>query len=208
MKEALLVDYGGVLTTSVLESFVAFCEREDIQFAHFKDVVLGAARTADSPFARIEIGAMDQVEFDEAVASLLTAACGRPIASADLKQRLFANIRPDDLMIDAVRTARASGVRTALLSNSWGGRDYPRDRFDELFDAVVISGEVGLRKPDAEIYALTADKLGLAPAACVFVDDFPGNVTGAEAAGMTGVLHRDAAQTIPLLEGLFERPLR
>ena len=106
-------------------------------------------------------------------------------------------------MLAAVAALRRGGVRTGLLSNSWGFEGYPRERFGELFDAVVISGEVGLRKPDPAIYALAADRLGLPAAACVFVDDLDTNVHAAEAAGMTGVVHTGAEHTLPRLAALL-----
>ena len=86
-------------------------------------------------------------------------------------------------MLDGVRAARRAGVRTAMLSNSWGEDRYDRALLAELFDAWVISGEVGLRKPDPAIYELAAERLGLPPAACVFVDDLPGNLKPARALG-------------------------
>ena len=108
-------------------------------------------------------------------------------------------MRPDDAMLDAVAAARA-GVRTGLVSNSWGEEGYDRTRFDELFDALVISGEVGIRKPAPEIYALAAERLGRPPERCVFVDDLAGNLKPARAIGMATVLHRDAETTIAELE--------
>jgi epoxide hydrolase-like predicted phosphatase len=111
-------------------------------------------------------------------------------------------------MVHAVIALRKAGIKTALVSNSWGGYGYPRETFDEMFDAVVISGEVGLRKPQPEIYLMAAGRIGLQPSDCVFVDDFRVNVEGAEAIGMTGILHRDPAKTIEDLERLFEVPLR
>lgn len=203
----LLVDYGGVLTTSVTESFAAFCAAEGIELEVFKRVVLGAARGPESPFALVETGRITQEEFDGHVARLLAEACGRTVDPAGLKQRLFAGVGPDEAMVDAVRRARAGGIRTGLVSNSWGGRDYPRETFGDTFDAIVISGEAGVRKPEPEIYLLAAERIGVAPAGCVFVDDFRVNVEGAERVGMTGIHHRSAEETIPVLEPLLGVPL-
>lgn len=200
---ALLVDYGGVLTTSVLASFNAFCETEAIDVETFKRVMLDAARTDDSPFARVERGDIEQDEFDVLVAAMLSDACGKQIEALDLKQRLFASSRPDDRMRDAVRTARAAGVTTVLVSNSWGGRDYPAGMLEQLFDHSLISGLIGMRKPDAEIYHHAAQVAGVPVHGCVFIDDFRVNIEGAEAVGMTGILHRDTAETIARLETLL-----
>ena len=93
-----------------------------------------------------------------------------------------------------------------LLSNSWGN-DYPRYCWDEMFDVVVISGEVGMRKPEPAIYLHTAELLGLPPSACVFVDDLAHNIEAAVAVGMVGVHHTSYASTLLELEALFDRPL-
>jgi putative hydrolase of the HAD superfamily len=98
-------------------------------------------------------------------------------------------------MYDLLRKARAAGVRTCLLSNSWGSDWYDRTDFPDLFDGVVISCEVGMRKPEPEIFRHAAELIGLPPAACVFVDDVEANITAAEACGMTGVHHSDPVVT-------------
>ena len=200
---ALLCDYGGVMTTPITASFTAFCAAEGIEAEAFKTVMQGAARVAGSPFALVETGALTEEQFDEAVATLLSDACRKVIAPAGLKRRMFAEVKPDEAMWAAVGAARAAGVRTGLLSNSWGGRDYPLEELRSIFDSLVISGEVGLRKPDPDIYLFAAKQAGVPPDACVFIDDFGVNVEGAKAVGMTGILHRDAPQTIERLEDLF-----
>jgi HAD superfamily hydrolase (TIGR01509 family) len=116
-------------------------------------------------------------------------------------------MRLEDDMMDAVGVARAHGLKTGLLSNSWSLRHYPRDRMDALFDAIVISGEVGLRKPDPAIYRLTTQRLGVSAAACVFVDDHPGHLKAALDEGMTTVLHRTPFETRAELRDLLQIPL-
>jgi epoxide hydrolase-like predicted phosphatase len=106
-------------------------------------------------------------------------------------------------MLGAVRAARDAGIRTGLLSNSWGAGRYDAAMLERHFDAAVISGKVGLRKPDPAIYALAAQELGLPPARIVFVDDLPGNLKPARALGMATVRHERAERTIPELEGLL-----
>lgn len=191
------------MTSPIFASFNAFCETEGITLDAFRSVMQGAARKEGSPFAMVETGAITEEQFDDAVAILLSDACGKTIAAAGLKQRMFALVRPDEAMWGAVRAARAAGVRTGLLSNSWGGRDYPIEELAEIFDDVLISGHVGLRKPDPEFYLLAADRIGARTEDCVFVDDFNVNVEGAEAVGMTGIVHKDARQTIATLQELF-----
>lgn len=191
------------MTSPIFDSFTAFCETEGIAADVFRSVMTGAARREGSPFAMVETGALTEEQFDEAVAKLLTDACGKPVAATGLKQRMFALVRPDEAMWAAVRAARAAGIRTGLLSNSWGGRDYPIDELSGIFDDILISAQVGLRKPDPKIYLLAADRIGAPASACVFVDDFSVNVEGAETVGMKGVVHRDARTTIATLEELF-----
>jgi putative hydrolase of the HAD superfamily len=110
-------------------------------------------------------------------------------------------------MYDMIRVLRGAGLRTALLSNSWGCDEYPRADFPGLFDTVVISGECGMRKPEEEIFRHTAKVLGLEPQQCVFIDDIEANVAAAVACGMTGVHHTEAAQTAAALQDLLGVPL-
>jgi epoxide hydrolase-like predicted phosphatase len=117
-------------------------------------------------------------------------------------------MRPDEAMLHAVSAARRAGVRTGLVSNSWGRGRYDRSQFPDLFDGVVISGEEGIRKPDPRIYELGAARIGLDAEACVFVDDLPGNLKPARALGMATVHHVGADSTVPLLERLLGVPLR
>jgi HAD superfamily hydrolase (TIGR01509 family) len=105
-----------------------------------------------------------------------------------------------------VLRARRMGIATALLSNSWGN-DYPRDGWDDMFDVVVISGEVGMRKPDAEIFHHTLSALGVLPQHSVFVDDIKLNVNAAVGVGMVGVHHTDYDVTAVELDALFDLPL-
>jgi epoxide hydrolase-like predicted phosphatase len=152
----------------------------------------------------IETGRVTMEEFERELAAKLKTRGGSPVAAEGLVRRMFAGAGADARMIAAVAKARKSGIRTGLLSNSWGNREsYEFDHFDTLFDAVVISGEVGLRKPDPEIYALAARDVGVPPEQCVFVDDIAANVRGAVAAGMVGVHHTDTDATLAELRALF-----
>jgi putative hydrolase of the HAD superfamily len=198
----LLVDYGGVLTTNVFESFRAFCRTEGLEV----DLVRRLFR--EDPAAldllrQLETGKLDEDEFSELFAPLLGVN-----DHEGLVDRLFAGMEPNELMFEALRRARAAGLRTGMVSNSWGRGRYDRDAFGELFDGVVISGEVGLHKPQPEIFTLGAERIGLEPSTCVFVDDLRENCEGAEAVGMTAVLHRDTERTLERLEELLEIPLR
>jgi epoxide hydrolase-like predicted phosphatase len=194
---ALIIDFGGVLTTSVWDSFAAFCREAGLA----EDAVKRLFRTDPDALAdlrELEMGQIEENEFERRLAERLDLADG-----SDLIDSMFRGMRPEERMVDAVRAARAGGVQTGLLSNSWSTGHYDRDLLAELFDAVVISAEVGLHKPQPEIFRLAADRLGVEPERCVFVDDLRENIDGAEAAGMTGILHRDPGATVTRLEGLF-----
>ena len=163
-----------------------------------------------NPVHDLETGWIGAPEFERLLAAELIeqtpAQPGAADRAAGMLTRMFSGMRVEAGMLDVVRTARSTGVRTGLLSNSWG-LDYECDGWDALFDAVVISGEVGLRKPDPAIYALAAQRLGLSPEQIVFVDDLRPNVRAAAAAGMVGVQHVDLETTVSELEILFETRL-
>jgi putative hydrolase of the HAD superfamily len=200
-KRALVVDFGGVLTTSIWPAFSAFCEAEGLAADAVRELFRGDAE-ALALLRKLETGELSAEEFEPRFGNLLG------IAETDgLIARLFAGLRPDEAMINAVRAARAGGVRTGLISNSWGLGIYDRAPTD-LFDATVISGEVGLHKPQPEIYLLACERLGVPAEAGIFVDDLRENCAGAEEVGMTAVLHRDTAETIERLEKLLGKRLR
>jgi epoxide hydrolase-like predicted phosphatase len=211
----LLVDYGGVMTTSMSVSFGAFCVAAGVSPERLKDVLAAAYSVAEEAavpasdlhdlVAGVETGRIEPEEFDRRLAEALSIGLDRPIGSANLTARLFAELRPDDRMRRAVRSARSQGVRTALISNTWGVT--PPREVDGMFDTVVLSGREALRKPQPEIYLLAAQRLLVEPEACVFVDDVPANVEGARAVGMVGLLHKHPDITIPKLEELFGIPL-
>jgi epoxide hydrolase-like predicted phosphatase len=198
----LLVDYGGVLTTNVFDSFREFCQAEGVEPDSVRTLFREDPRALEL-LRELETGKLSEDEFSEQFAPLLGID-----HHEGLVDRLFAGMQPDTPMIDSLRHARAAGIRTGLISNSWGKGRYDRDSFSELFDGVVISGEVGLHKPQPEIFRLGAELIGLQPADCVFVDDLRENCAGAEAVGMTAVLHRDTEQTLDRLEELLGVPVR
>jgi epoxide hydrolase-like predicted phosphatase len=198
---ALLVDYGGVLTSSPFRSFQSFCELEGLE----PEAVVRRFRE-DEECRRLvyalETGGLEEEDFEPQFAKLLG------VSAPALIDRLFAAYEPDEQMLTAVAAARRAGVRTGLISNSWGTRRYNREQLAELFDGVVISGEVGLRKPTPAIYELGAERVGLPPDECVFVDDLAHNLPPAAELGMATVHHLEPDQTIDELERLLGVALR
>ncbi|MDQ3646021.1 MAG: HAD family phosphatase [Actinomycetota bacterium] len=206
--DALIVDYGGVLTTSMQEGLTRFSEELGIELQDLVRAVLPLySGGEDELVSKYEMGQITDEEFSRALAERLSSVTGEPVDPERLVNRMFAGMNLEESMLDAVGAARRAGIKTALLSNSWGLSLYPRERFGDLFDVIVISGEVGLRKPDEAIFTLTTDRLGVAPEACVFVDDHPGHLQGAMAVGMTTVLHRSPSQTRAELSALLNLPL-
>jgi putative hydrolase of the HAD superfamily len=195
-RRGLLVDFGGVLTTDVFASFEAFCRAEGFPPHAVRDRFLSDSASPNL-LHELEAGRLAAADFETAFGRDLG------VAPAGLIDRLLAGMRPDDAMIGAVQAARRSGIRTALLSNSWGLGLYDRVMLDETFDVSIISGEVGMRKPDPAIYDLAVERLGLPPTSVVFVDDLPGNLKPALALGMVTLRHVSAEDSIPALERLL-----
>ena len=198
----LIVDFGGVLTTNVFDSFRAFGEAEGLD----PQTVKRAFR--EDPEA---LGLLRELERGDIEVEDFEPRFGERIGvkqTEGLVGRLFGGVGPDERMLEAVRRAGSAGICTGLISNSWGaGLSYDMSLLDELFEAIVISGDVGMHKPEPAIYMLGAERLGLRPEDCVFVDDLRENCQGAEEVGMTAILHRGAEKTLPQLEKLLGVPL-
>ena len=193
--QGLLVDYGGVLTTNIWVSFQAFCETEGLNPDTVKDTFRGDGEGLRL-LRTLERGEIADADFEAQFGELLG------VSPEDLISRLFAGLGPDLEMIAVVEEVRSSGVPTGLISNSWGTGIYERAPL-HMFDATVISGDVGLHKPEPAIYELGAERIGVPTTRCVFVDDLRENVAGAEAVGMTALLHRGSEATASELRRLF-----
>jgi putative hydrolase of the HAD superfamily len=202
--DAVVLDWGGVLTVSVPTFVGDWLRDENIDRTRYGATMrawMGSEALPDNPVALLETGALSVAEFEGLLAAELVTMDGGEIASAGLLRRMFGSAVTDPAMVELVRGIRASGVRTVLLSNSWG-EGYPADLLLELFDALVISGRIGLRKPDPRIFQHTLEQIALPADRCVFFDDMQVNVDAALAVGLHAFRHTDAESTRAAIAGL------
>jgi putative hydrolase of the HAD superfamily len=209
----VITDWGGVLTTPILTTVQAWIQADDIDWDSYRAVMrtwVVEAYGPDgsrNPVHALERGECPAAEFECILAAELLRVDGGPVVAEGLLRRMFAASVPVPVMYDTIRALRGAGFGIALLSNSWGCEEYPRADFPGLFDTVVISGEVGMRKPEEAIFLHAAQTLGLPPQECVFIDDIEANVNAAVACGMAGVLHTEPAVTAAALQDLLGVPL-
>ena len=204
----MIIDWGGVVTSPLVDTIDAWLRSEQIDRDSYASVMRSWVSAAygdgaDNPVHALERGECTNEDFEAALAAQLTHVDGRPVVPDGLLARMFAAGTLENAMLDLIRALRQAGLRTALLSNSWGNDDYRRDLFPELFDVVVISAEVGMRKPEERIFRHATELLGLEPAQCVFIDDIEQNITMARSLGLAAVHHRTAPETVRELSGLL-----
>lgn len=194
----LIVDWGGVLTSGVFDAFDAFCAAEGLPPGRIA-AAFRSEPAATELLVGFECGRIPPDVFEAELAAY------HGVAAENLLDRLFAGgaANLDIAMHDAVERFRAAGGRTGLLSNSWGPDRYDRSRWDAMFDAVVLSCDHGVRKPDPAIYEIALAAIDVPAAECVFVDDIGGNLKPARSLGMTTVKHTDATTTVAQLESIF-----
>jgi len=211
--KGLIVDWGGVLTGSDFDPFEAWAKSDGVDYEHYRGVLaellgtssnrnISASDSQSNPIHALERGELANPDFEKLLAKRLRTSDGSPVNHVGMLERMFSQLQHAPEMNALVKRAHGMGFSTALLSNSWGNA-YPRDLWSEMFDAVLISGEVGLRKPEPEIYLLAARQLGLAPEECVFVDDLAINIRGALTVGMIGVHHKSYTETLFELEAIL-----
>ncbi|MFI7698073.1 HAD family hydrolase [Nonomuraea sp. NPDC049480] len=213
MVTGVLIDWGGVLTTGLSDAIAKWIQADRIDGTHYRDVMREMIEHAyrgvdgESTIHALERGELDGPSFERDLAARLLTLDGVPPVAEGLLERMFAGFERVEPMYDMLREVREHGVKTCLLSNSWSN-EYPRHEWDGLFDAVVISGEVGMRKPEPRIFRHALDQVGLPGEECVFIDDIEANIVAARTLGMTGIHHRDPDTTITELESLLRLTLR
>ena len=208
--DAVVFDWGGVLTTGIDAAFTEWAASDGVDVDHL-GAVLREAFAADDPehpnaVHALERGDLSGDQFELLLARQL-AARGSHVAARGLLARMFSYLSPSESMLGLAARLKDEGLKTAVLSNSWGN-GYPDEGWDELFDAVVISGAVGMRKPELPIYHHVLDLLDVPARRCAFVDDLGANVRAAAELGMVGVHHRSYEETVAELEVLTGRSLR
>jgi putative hydrolase of the HAD superfamily len=202
----VISDFGGVLTSPLLQSFIAYQEETGVDFRRFGEAMGRITeRTGEHPLFELECGRLTEAEFY----AQIEAELGDPqISMASFQERYFANLHPNEAMIEYLRGLRGRGLRLALLTNNvreWEPQWRAKiPQIDELFEVIVDSGFVGMRKPDPRIYELTLERLGdVGAEECLFVDDLDVNCEAAAALGMRTVLFHDAGQAIAAMEELL-----
>jgi putative hydrolase of the HAD superfamily len=198
--EAVISDFGGVLTTPLLPSFMALQNEIGVSPEHFGQA-LRAVTEEDgvNPLFAMERGEITELAFLERLGDGLEPLVGHRPHLHRFRELFIGTLHPNAEMIDLMRELRESGLRMAMLTNNvreWEPLWRAKLPVDEIFETVVDSAFVGCRKPEARIYEITVQRLGLAPEACLFVDDIEVNVNGARELGLRAIHFRDNAQAI------------
>lgn len=201
----MLIDFGGVLTTSLFDAFRAFSWRVSGDPLLLERVLAQDAESAEL-LAEHECGRLSAEAFEQGFASRLRDH-GVDVDGVGLIAGVRSGLRCDDAMLGALRRLRAAGIPVGIVSNSLGDDCYAGYDLDELADVAVISSEVGVRKPGRRIYQIACRRLGMRPADCVMVDDLEHNLRGAARLGIRGVHHIDTRRTLTELGALFDLEL-
>jgi putative hydrolase of the HAD superfamily len=209
--EVVISDFGGVLTAPMFQAFAAWQEHEGVPLeALGKAMVLSAERNGgENVLFPLERGEITEAEFNAQVSAALRETAGREVDMAGFKDVFFRALPANEPMFDHLRALRDEGYRLALLTNNvreWEPLWRSLLPVDEIFEQVVDSAFVGMRKPDPAIYELTLERLGgVAAERCVFLDDLEVNVEAARALGMGGVVFQSTEQAIAELDALLGR---
>ena len=200
MIEAVISDFGGVLTTPLEGSFQVFAERTGLTMHELGSALAAIVeREGAHPLYELECGRLSEAAFLEGLERALREELAREVSCEGFADALWSGMSPNPPMIDLMAGLRGEGYRMALVTNNvreWEPRWRAMAPIDDIFELVVDSAFVGMRKPDPEIYELTLQGLALPGEACLFVDDLEPNCVAAREAGMQAVVYRDAEQAI------------
>jgi putative hydrolase of the HAD superfamily len=208
LTRVVITDFGGVLTTPMIDSFMHYQEQSGVSF---QEVVMAMGRltqrTGRNPLYELEKGAITEHEFLRSIEEEM----GGGVDLRSLAETFFEHLEANEPMIGYMRSLRFDrGLRAALVTNNvreWEPKWRAKlPEIDDIFEVVVDSAFVGMRKPDPEIYLLTLERLGgVAPEECVFVDDMDVNCEAARALGMTAVQFHSTEQAIAEIEAALRR---
>jgi putative hydrolase of the HAD superfamily len=213
--EAVIFDYGGVLSTTPFAGIAEFERRMGYPERSLAQLLFGRGASPQGPtedvpdhdWHLLETGRLTLDEFHDRLVARSEAALGRPLDFGVYAQFLRElGVGVHWMMVHRVRELRAEGYRTAILTNNvreWG-RYWKESIPLDLFDLVVDSCDVGLRKPDPAIFRLTLDRLGVAPGAAVFLDDTRRHVEAARSVGLHAILVRDPVDALAELDTILE----
>jgi epoxide hydrolase-like predicted phosphatase len=207
--KAVISDFGGVLTSPLMSFFARFQDDSGVPLeALGRAMARIASEQGFHPLFELEKGKLPEARFVQLLEGAVREELGRPVRLHGLADAYWSDMDTNDAMVDYLRGLRDDGVRLALLTNNvreWEPRWRSMVPIDELFEVVVDSAFVGMRKPDAEIYELTLERLGLDGPECAFVDDIEVNCHAAERLGMRAVWFRDTDQAIAELDAAVGR---
>ena len=207
---AVISDFGGVLTNRLIEAFAAFQDETGISMEQLgRGMQRVSERDGEYPLFRLERGEVSERQFLDDLSWGLEPELGHRPTLHRFREIYFEALYPNAPMLDLMRDLRDRGFRMAILTNNvreWEELWRAKLPLDEIFEVIVDSGWVGMRKPDPAIYALVVERLGdgLEPSDCLFVDDNEENVHAARALGMTAVHFRETEQAIEDIRAVVE----
>jgi putative hydrolase of the HAD superfamily len=212
MIEAVISDFGGVLTSPLLDSFAAFQNSSGISLENL-GLAMAAIwkRDGANPLFELETGRMTEADFLRTLGDELSRQLGRPVELHGFGERYFEHLHPNERMIEYMRELSRRGYKLAICTNNvreWEPLWRAKLPVDELFDVVVDSGFVGARKPERRIYEVTLERLDLPASAALFIDDVELNCEMARELGMDAVWFRSADQAIAEIEAQLSSPSR
>jgi putative hydrolase of the HAD superfamily len=206
--EAVVCDFGGVLTTPLMGSFIALQDAHGVTVEHFGEAMRAAAAEegGEIPLFKLERGEITEPEFLEILREKLEPLLGHRPELHRFREVFFEALDPNEPMIDLMRECRRDGHRMAMLTNNvqeWEPLWRTMLPVDEIFELVIDSGWVGYRKPEPQIYEITVERLGVPASACLLVDDLEVNCEAARKLGFTAVQYREPEQAIAEVRALL-----
>ena len=202
--EAVITDFGGVLTSPLRDTFEEFQRESGISPQALGEAMAAvAARDGANPLVELETGRMTESRFLRSLGDELSSAFERRIELRGFGDQYFQNLHPNERVIDYMRELRGRGYKLAICTNNvreWERMWRAKLPVDEIFEVVVDSAFVGTRKPEPEIYEITLQRLGVSAASSLFVDDLEHNCEGARAVGIRAIWFRSSEQAIDEIE--------